>query len=89
MVSQHHPDFLYMWRQASFEKQAGELQVYGANRSRATRKEIASEAEALRLWLADGGDLSDASLYGLEIIVGDDMIDQRYERERQTMVNQG
>jgi hypothetical protein len=39
--------------------------------SRVNRQEAASEAEALQRWLADGGDLDFAFLYGLEIVVGD------------------
>jgi len=39
-----------------------------------------SEAEALQCWLADGGDLDVAALYGLEIIVGEDALD-RFSQE--------
>ncbi len=78
MVPEHDPDFLYTWRHVSLERHARVPEVCAVNLSRATRQEAASEAEALRLWLADGGDLADASLYGLEIVVDDDSINQSY-----------
>jgi hypothetical protein len=71
MASQYDPDFLYTWRQASLERQACEPEGYGVKLSRVNRQEAASEAEALQRWLADGGNLDLAFLYGLEIVVGD------------------
>lgn len=76
MINQYDPDFLLTWRRASSEGQACGSEGDGANLSRAQWPEAVSEAEALRLWLAAGGDLDLAFLYGLEIIVGDNAIDQ-------------
>jgi len=76
MAPQHDPDFLYTWRRASLERRAYAPEGDGENLSRTQWPEAASEAEALRRWLAAGGDLDCAFLYGLEIIVGDDTIDQ-------------
>ena len=76
MASQHDPDFLYTWRRASLERQVYAPEGDGVKLARVTGQEAASEAEALRRWLAAGGGLDCAFLYGLEIIVGNDAIDQ-------------
>jgi hypothetical protein len=72
MKSQHNPDFLYTWRRALLERQTCEPEGDAVKFPRATGQEATSEAEALHRWLADGGDLDCAFLYGLEIIVGDE-----------------
>ena len=74
-MTQHDPDFLYTWRQVSQERRACAPEGYKVKLARVARQEATSEAEALRLWLTDGGDLSLAFLYGLEIVVGDDALD--------------
>ena len=76
MASQHDPDFLYTWRRVSLERQTYAPEGDGVKLATANRQEVVSEAEALRRWLAAGGGLDCAFLYGLEIIVGDDTIDQ-------------
>jgi hypothetical protein len=77
MIKQPCPDFLYTWRHDTLERQAYTPEGDNAHLSRATVPVVASETEALYRWLAAGGDLADAALYGLEIVVDDETIDQR------------
>jgi hypothetical protein len=69
---QHHPDFLLTWRPASLKRQACEPEGDEVNLSSAQQQAAASEAEALHLWLAAGGDLALAFLYDLDILVDDE-----------------
>jgi hypothetical protein len=75
MTKQHAPDFLLTWRPISDLRDVFTPDLDAAPLSRTNGREAPFEAEALRRWLADGGDLNIASLYGLEIIVGDDALD--------------
>jgi hypothetical protein len=74
MTQEYDPDFLLTWRRALPEKQADESERGGENRCQAKEQEITSEAEALRRWLAAGGNLDLAFLYGLEMVIEDDTI---------------
>lgn len=66
------PDFLLTWRPVSRKRQAYEPEGDEVNLARAKLQAAASEAEALRLWLAAGGDLDRAFLYDLDILVDDE-----------------
>jgi len=70
------PDFLLTWRPASLKREAWEPK--GDEVASAKRQAAASEAEALYLWLAAGGDLDLAFLYDLDILVDDEMISSRH-----------
>ena len=68
-MAHHDPDFLYIWQPVSPE---GQAYAPGGTKSilpGVARPKTASEAEALRLWLADGDDLDHAFLYGLKILI--------------------
>jgi fatty acid desaturase len=71
-MTYHDPDFLYTWQQGSPERRTGAPEGYEGQLAGIAWQETASEAEALRRWLADGGDLDSAFLYGLHIIVDEE-----------------
>lgn len=76
LTQQHAPDFLLMWRPVSGLRDVFTPDPGAAHLSRANGQHATSEAEALRRWLAAGGELDVVSRYGLEIIAGDDALDR-------------
>jgi len=76
LAQQYAPDFLLMWRPVSGLGDVFTPDPGAAHLSRANGQHAPSEAEALQRWLAAGGELDVASLYGLEIIAGDETLDR-------------
>jgi len=76
LAQQQAPDFLLTWRPVSVLRDVFTPDPGAAHLFRANGQHAPSEAEALRRWLAAGGELDVASLYGLEIIVGDDALNR-------------
>ena len=89
LTKQHAPDFLLTWRPVSSLRDVFTPDLGTAHLSRANGREATSEAEALQRWLAAGGDLDVASLYGLEIIVGDDALDRFSQEQPREEANHG
>ena len=89
LTKQHAPDFLLTWRPVSSLRDIFTPDLRTAHLSRANGREATSEAETLQRWLAAGGDLDAASLYGLEIIVGDDVLDRFSQEQPKEEANHG
>ncbi len=80
LIQPHAPDFLLTWRPVSGLGDVFTPEFGATHLSRANGQHAPSEAEALQRWLAAGGELDVASLYGLEIIADDDTLD-RFSKE--------